>query len=381
MIKLFKYGTPFLIRTSKQINNFIYNFLWKTFTQAFPSFLALSARLQPTIHGGQKFSVLLEENMPLYLSEKDSKDKKLIKHLTIDMLKCYYLYGINPEEYLIHNFKEKDNEERKAYLSKKSKDEAIMEQTGNNAMKAFIELKDKYKFYQIARSYFHREACGIYSKDDESSFADFCTRHKKFFAKPIQGRYGWGSRIIDLYEKGFQVTQVFNDLLENGSWIVEELIKQDERMGEWNVSSVNTIRIPSFRTADGIKILYPFIRMGRKGSIVDNAGSGGIMTVVDAETGIIYTDAKDELGHVFATNPDNGKVFKGWQVPEWEALISLSKKVHESLPEYHKYVGFDFALTKKHGWVLVEGNWGDFICQQACLEKGLKEEFLSLIQS
>ena len=56
-------------------------------------------------------------------------------------------------------------------------------------------------------------------------------------------------------------------------------------------------------------------------------------------------------------------------------------KIHESLPDYHKYVGFDFALTKDKGWVLVEGNWGDFICQQACLERGLKKEFMSLIQS
>ena len=112
---------------------------------------------------------------------------------------------------------------------------------------------------------------------------------------------------------------------------------------------------------------------------MDNAGSGGIMTVVDAKTGRICTKAKDELGNVFERNPDNGRVFINWQVPEWESLLALNREIHDSLPDYHKYIGFDYALTTKYGWVLVEGNWGDFICQQACLERGLKDEILNLL--
>ena len=50
-----------------------------------------------------------------------------------------------------------------------------------------------------------------------------------------------------------------------------------------------------------------------------------------------------------------------------------------SLPEQHKYVGFDFALTDE-GWVVVEGNWGNFP-HQVCLGKGIRKEFEQLMNS
>ena len=164
-------------------------------------------------------------------------------------------------------------------------------------------------------------------------------------------------------------------------WIVEELIVQDARFSEWNPSSVNTIRIPSFRTANGIFVFAPFMRTGRKGSPVDNGGAGGIMVSIDSNNGVICTNAIDELGHSFILHPDSNKEFKGWIVPNWDQLLALSAEVHNSLPEYHKYIGFDFALSQDKGWVLVEGNWGDFICQQATLGRGLKKEFKQLINS
>ncbi len=355
------------------------NALWNSSPSITAKIATRNIYLQPKCWGGTKFSVLLNEYLPLYLSEIDLKNSKKVKKLTEDMLLCNFYYGINPEEYLIHSFSNKSKEQREKYLSKKQKDQAIFRNAGKNGNKAFIELKDKFQFYQKAKKYFHRDACAIYGESDREVFNIFCKQHHKFFAKPIQGKYGKGNRIVDLSKEQKTANDLFDELLGNGTWMVEELINQDERMGVWNESSVNTIRIPSFKTARGIEIFYPFIRMGRKGSIVDNAGSGGIMTVVDAKTGRICTKAKDELGNVFERNPDNGRVFINWQVPEWESLLALNREIHDSLPDYHKYIGFDYALTTKYGWVLVEGNWGDFICQQACLERGLKDEILNLL--
>lgn len=39
-----------------------------------------------------------------------------------------------------------------------------------------------------------------------------------------------------------------------------------------------------------------------------------------------------------------------------------------------KYIGWDFALTER-GWVLIEGNWGQYVAQQSALGKGLRTEF------
>ena len=133
------------------------------------------------------------------------------------------------------------------------------------------------------------------------------------------------------------VKNLYQQLKQNGDWMVEQLIVQHPDTASWNESSVNTLRIPSFRTNDGVRILQPFFRTGRKGSVVDNAGHGGIFAVFDPETGIITTDGVDEHGGRFEYHPDSHKKFKGWQIPHWEELKALVKDIHHSLPAHHRY--------------------------------------------
>ncbi len=329
--------------------------------------------------GGENFVEMFNESSRDFLEKGDLQNESLMSELLLDTLKCNFKYGVNPEEYFIHDFRHKDSKIRETYLPKSLKDQLVIKQLGDKMKIAFVELKDKYKFYQIAGKYFKREAYSITKDSDIKDFEIFVSKHPRFIAKPIQGRYGKNTAIYNIDDYDGNVARLFGVLLSiTSEWIVEELITQDSRMEEWNPTSVNTIRIPSFRTRDGIQILYPFFRMGRKGSVVDNAGSGGIAVSVDAKIGVFTTDGMDEAGNVFVKNPDNGKIIKGWQVPKWSELLAFAKEVHESLPIYHKYVGFDFALTPS-GWVLVEGNWGDFICQQSTLHRGLRKEFESMI--
>lgn len=333
------------------------------------------------VWGGFSLSKMVAECFQNFLTEVERGDDELKSYLTKDIVKSYLLYGVNPEEYFLHGFRNLSDVQRKTYLPKALKDQLVIKQIGEKSDKAFVELKDKYEFYKLAKPYFKRDACSLKSRNDYSAFKMFVEKHNRFIAKPIKGRYGSNTSIYNIADFNGGAEFIFEHLMGiTDEWIIEELIEQDARMAEWNPSSVNTIRVPSFRTKSGIQILAPFIRMGRKGSVVDNAGSGGIYATLDAETGKICSVAMDERGNVYETNPDNGKIFKDWQCPKWSELISISKEVHKSLPEYHKYVGFDFALSTK-GWVLVEGNWGDFICQQSSLGRGMKEEFVSLLNS
>lgn len=172
---------------------------------------------------------------------------------------------------------------------------------------------------------------------------------------------------------------LFDDLLASGTWIAEELVVQSAEMEAWNPSSVNTVRINSFRKDVDCLVHTPFLRVGRKGSIVDNGGAGGVFCSIDAETGVVATDGFTERGDVFKEHPDSGQAFKGEQIPRWQELLALSREIHLSLPEAFRYVGFDFALTDA-GWVLIEGNWGQYVAQQVTWERGMKQDFESLMQ-
>ena len=168
-------------------------------------------------------------------------------------------------------------------------------------------------------------------------------------------------------------------MLKEGSYICEELINQDSRLATFNESSVNTVRIPSIWAKSEAHILYPFLRTGRKGSVVDNGGSGGIFALIDAESGVVVSDGFDQSGHRFVKHPDSHVIYKGYQIPEWASLKAAVNKVHSTMPKEFKYVGWDFALTNK-GWCVIEANWGDFIAQQKTLGRGLYKEFKKILK-
>ena len=85
----------------------------------------------------------------------------------------------------------------------------------------------------------------------------------------------------------------------------------------------------------------------------------------------------DEHGNEYICHPDSQVTFKGWQIPRWNELMKLTYEVHCNMNK-HVYVGWDFALTET-GWGLIEGNWGEFVCQQMTNKRGFKQEFINYL--
>ena len=270
----------------------------------------------------------------------------LVKKRSKDIIGCYVLYGIDPIEYFLYHFEKKDHDSRREFLSDRERMFGCVKMM---SWKTFEELKKKDVFYHLASKFFNRDVCIIKSKANKKDFNAFVTKHPIFFGKPITGTLGVGADIycISKYNNNEDAFEYF---LTKGFWILEEIIKQDAEMASFNESSVNTIRIPSFITKKGEHvILNPTIRTGRKGSVVDNAGAGGITAMIDIKTGIIVTEAIDKKYNRYKVHPDSGKPFVGTQIPRWNELVKIVEMAHRSLPSRHRYVGFDFALSEK-GW-------------------------------
>lgn len=294
-----------------------------------------------------------------------------------DIKRAYLADGTRPDEYLLHDFDHKSKSERAKYMPQKIKDSILSNYYGQDAKQLIGQLRNKYVFYTLAKPFFKRDVIKIAKGEDWKLFESFCSSHSCFICKIINGGCGEGIRIEEV-KSCDQAKALFDELVVAGEWIVEELIKQDEVIASFNKSSVNTVRLPSFRHGNTVVQNYPFIRFGRNGSIVDNAGQGGIFASIDVKTGKIITNGFDELGHEYVSHPESNVVFKDFQIPRWSELLDMAKEAHMSLPLKHVYVGFDFALSDK-GWLVVEGNWGDFICQQTSLKQGLKTEFMQML--
>ena len=142
-------------------------------------------------------------------------------------------------------------------------------------------------------------------------------------------------------------------------------------MAQFNPTSVNSIRLATVKYDDTVDVIAGFFRTGRQGSIVDNAGAGGVFGTIDIETGIIDA-VGDEYGNNYINHPDTDIKILGFSIPNWEEAKQLAKEL-AMIVKGNRYAGWDLALTDK-GWVMVEGNSrGQFVWQMP-RQKGFLEE-------
>ena len=89
---------------------------------------------------------------------------------------------------------------------------------------------------------------------------------------------------------------------------------------------------------------------------------------------MILTDGYDEYGNKYLVHPDSLIPFKGERIPDWQLLLDTVEHIHRTCMPDHIYISWDFAYSQK-GWILVEGNWGQFIAQQTSTKIGYKKQF------
>jgi hypothetical protein len=236
---------------------------------------------------------------------------------------------------------------------------------------------------QVAHQY------GFYSKDfgflqsrdnrfSRMDFLDFMLKEKpeNIVLKPHNTFGGYGIQIFhsihyntEIILKSSNGTVVkLNDLIEKmdrilntektiQGFVFESLVEQNAVLQEIYPHSVNTLRIISYLTKDGQpKIIATRIRMGRNGNLVDNISQGGIHATIDMKTGKITSGFSITSGieSYFTSHPDTGVKFTGIEIPYWQTILDLCRKVAKATP-LQRFVGWDIAVGKS-GPVLIEGN-------------------------
>lgn len=301
------------------------------------------------------------------------------KYLKKDIKRSYNKYLTTPDEYFLFDFPGKDENYRKLFLTDKARIRLLIKYVGE---RKFVEdLCDKYNFYKRTSQFFKRQVV-VVGGNKGCTFIDFCNfvlKYKKVFVKPLSDSYGKGAHILTIENEDTNSLKSLFQKYSLNDWIFEECIIQSKEMAEWNQSSVNTVRLPCFLSKGKFYVLNPFFRTGREGAVVDNAGGGGIFACIDENTGKIVTDGIDESNITYKSHPNSKKDYMGWQIPRWNELLEVAEKMfRECLPD-HKYIGFDFALTD-NGWVLIEGNWGQFVGQYAS-KIGVADMFKKYIET
>ena len=164
-----------------RIKSIVASLLWKVF----PNIMAkrqiekMKKGNHITIHGGYDFMPHILENCEFFLSKEQLADKKYMDGIIIDIVKSYSLYGTNANEYFCYKFPQRNHRERSTYLPRRKKDLLLIEQMHGQFQYYFGQIKDKNVFYEMAKSFFGRDACKIESMDDFKPFTSFENENNK----------------------------------------------------------------------------------------------------------------------------------------------------------------------------------------------------------
>ncbi len=172
---------------------------------------------------------------------------------------------------------------------------------------------------------------------------------RAMIAKPIDGSGGRGVRLV----------RSLDEVPQAGSFILEEALVQHRYAAAIFPDAVNTIRVMiGGQPGKGMILIGVAHRFGtRRSQPTDNFKAGGIVSLVDPETGRL-SEAVADLGGpdraTFSHHPSSKAAIAGVTIPHWPAVLSLARKASEALSGL-SYVGWDIAVTA-NGPVIIEGN-------------------------
>ena len=308
------------------------------------------------------------------------KDEKLLRKTVADMVVCNRLMGFWDFEYFMFGFPGKSLQERRTFVSNDYRTYKL--KLVNNRRKGEV-FDNKARTYELLKEYYGRSVIAVNSEDDFENFAEFCKGRSGFVKKPMNEAMGHGIGFVKINE-GEDLRELFASVYDEiGPFICEERIEAHPAISALNPDSVNTVRVSTYHDGNMVHILWPFMKIGRSGSFVDNGGAGGILVAIDEHTGKFISDGIDESCNRYKTHPDNGIAFQGYQLPDWASALELGRiigmKAKEIIPEV-AFIGWDFTYTGDNQWIVVEGNaMTQLIGQQAPLDNGIRAELDQMI--
>ena len=325
---------------------------------------------------------MLEDEMP----DAEHNEKNRMLYISIY---DYWMYGVNLKEEFSLHFTNLSHEEKLSYITFRNR--FLFTHYLNEEKYALDLLEDKFNAYQKFNKYYLRDVICIESDKDFETFSSFVKKHSTFVVKPISLGFGWGIHKKSVSEND-NLYKVFKEILSEGDaiqkkyhikthttrFVLEELISQSRKLACLHPQSVNCVRLSTIVVGEKVCFFYPRIKVGRHGNFISNAGDDGFLVGINPETGCIETNAADEYGNVFERHPDTNIKFIGFQIPEWDELLKLGRKIALELAPRIRYVGWDMAYTDS-GWCILEGNPEGEFGAQFIYKKGLKKELETII--
>ena len=172
-------------------------------------------------------------------------------------------------------------------------------------------------------------------------------------AKPaVDTTWGAGVTLVSAQDKTRKrVLEIMEK--EGTNYNFQEKIVQHPLLASFNESSLNTVRIYTYRHIDNtIRVLGAMQRFGGKNSIVDNASAGGGFVSLTMDGTI--KDRRIKRYRAIDTGlqlTDNVTTY----IPQFDKLKAVTVRLHEKLP-YFNCIGWDMTVDEQDCPCVIEFN-------------------------
>ncbi len=284
------------------------------------------------------------------IGQKIGKSKTSI---LFDMAKCALKYGSGYMDYFEFEFYLLNDKERSTYLTGRYNSEIIKKY---NNKEYWHLLSDKVEFNNLFKDYIGREFLDL-KVATFKDFKDFIVNKSKIVVKPVNSCGGKGIEVISLdkdkLKNEYNVLKIYNKIIKNEQYLVEDYIEQHKELSRLYNGSVNSLRVITFLDDKGkVHIMNSILKIGNNGN-VDNFSSGGMYTFVN-DQGQVYVPGVDEKGQIFNKHPVSNENILGFTVPNYDMVLPFVTKLANLVPNI-RYIGWDIVITNK-GILVIEGN-------------------------
>ena len=292
----------------------------------------------------------------------------------LDVGAAFLLYGASVADYFACEFYKKRHCERRRFITIRRANWMFR---FLNDPQSVLDVRDKSRFHKLfadltGREYFDTPGCS------REQFVIFAERHRAFIVKPIAGGFGLGVGRVEITAET-DLAALYEELKGNGM-LAEEIIRQHEEMASFNPDSVNAVRVTTVLKDGRAQVVTAAAKFGNGHSITDNFAMGGILAAIEPETGVVISTGIDKDGRRYVRHPVTNRQILGFTIPQWDQVVALVGRAAARLPRV-RYVGWDVALSKEGGPVLVEGNdMGTLRGQQFADQVGKRDLYDSVLK-
>lgn len=276
------------------------------------------------------------------------RSKKLTLFILVDMIVCTFKYGSGYSEYAMYEFETLNANDRNKFMMLTSGHAYYLRY---NKKEDLYILDDKTAFIEKFPEYTKRNT--LYLKDNSfKDFEKFISENPVVMVKTIDDYVGNGIEKIDMRNRN-DIKEVYDKLLLNKQFLVEEYLLQHPKLNALYPESVNSVRVITFLREDGTVAIINVAQKVGNGSNVDNMAKGGLYGVSNMN-GVIEGPFVNKMSEIFTHHPITKEKLIGFEIPNFDKVIDMATKAAKSLPTL-RYVGWDIAILE-NSVVILEGN-------------------------